>query len=146
MVLCFFFKQKTAYEIRISDWSSDVCSSDLGCAGNPDEEGDERLALRVGGLVIADHRPGQPARPRGKARAQSARQHSLRSFDNRHHGYAILASRANAACSLAMPGLTILWCHIRPAVRMRYHCYRSGPARFASDGPDKKMPPAGGNR
>src|SRR3546814_5396569 len=25
----FFFKQKTAYEIRISDWSSDVCSSDL---------------------------------------------------------------------------------------------------------------------
>src|SRR3546814_9027192 len=37
MVLCmfivffyfFFFKQKTAYEMRISDWSSDVCSSDL---------------------------------------------------------------------------------------------------------------------
>src|SRR3546814_3856472 len=29
MVLLFFFKQKTAYELRISDWSSDVCSSDL---------------------------------------------------------------------------------------------------------------------
>src|SRR3546814_9036704 len=33
MMLCvsvvFFFKQKTAYEMRISDWSSDVCSSDL---------------------------------------------------------------------------------------------------------------------
>src|SRR3546814_20058886 len=28
----FFFKQKTAYEMRISDWSSDVCSSDLGVA------------------------------------------------------------------------------------------------------------------
>src|SRR3546814_2362421 len=28
-LLCFFFKQKTAYEMRISDWSSDVCSSDL---------------------------------------------------------------------------------------------------------------------
>src|SRR3546814_6785968 len=28
-VMCFFFKQKTAYEMRISDWSSDVCSSDL---------------------------------------------------------------------------------------------------------------------
>src|SRR3546814_6369007 len=28
-VECFFFKQKTAYEMRISDWSSDVCSSDL---------------------------------------------------------------------------------------------------------------------
>src|SRR3546814_3719465 len=32
---CFFFKQKTAYEMRISDWSSDVCSSDLaGRRGN----------------------------------------------------------------------------------------------------------------
>src|SRR3546814_3840328 len=29
MMLFFFFKQKTAYEMRISDWSSDVCSSDL---------------------------------------------------------------------------------------------------------------------
>src|SRR3546814_2592892 len=29
----FFFKQKTAYEMRISDWSSDVCSSDLNDAG-----------------------------------------------------------------------------------------------------------------
>src|SRR3546814_1639606 len=29
----FFFKQKTAYEMRISDWSSDVCSSDLAEAG-----------------------------------------------------------------------------------------------------------------
>src|SRR3546814_10815083 len=29
----FFFKPKTAYERRISDWSSDVCSSDLGEAG-----------------------------------------------------------------------------------------------------------------
>src|SRR3546814_12323084 len=28
----FFFKQKTAYEMRISDWSSDVCSSDLDTA------------------------------------------------------------------------------------------------------------------
>src|SRR3546814_7067473 len=30
--MCFFFKQKTAYEMRISDWSSDVCSSDLTMA------------------------------------------------------------------------------------------------------------------
>src|SRR3546814_4051689 len=29
LLLCLFFKQKTAYEMRISDWSSDVCSSDL---------------------------------------------------------------------------------------------------------------------
>src|SRR3546814_6614663 len=30
-IVFFFFKQKTAYEMRISDWSSDVCSSDLLC-------------------------------------------------------------------------------------------------------------------
>src|SRR3546814_16958957 len=29
VIIFFFFKQKTAYEMRISDWSSDVCSSDL---------------------------------------------------------------------------------------------------------------------
>src|SRR3546814_9821129 len=36
-VLCFFFffKQKTAYEMRISDWSSDVCSSDLAAGRVP---------------------------------------------------------------------------------------------------------------
>src|SRR3546814_6390381 len=32
IILFFFFKQKTAYEMRISDWSSDVCSSDLYAA------------------------------------------------------------------------------------------------------------------
>src|SRR3546814_15427285 len=32
-VVVFFFKQKTAYEMRISDWSSDVCSSDLVSTG-----------------------------------------------------------------------------------------------------------------
>src|SRR3546814_6726247 len=42
LVLCccswlyvFFFKQKTAYELRISDWSSDVCSSDLHAGWRP---------------------------------------------------------------------------------------------------------------
>src|SRR3546814_5910963 len=43
----FFFKQKTAYEMRISDWSSDVCSSDLGLvqpqAGAVDRFEPERL-------------------------------------------------------------------------------------------------------
>src|SRR3546814_2386021 len=33
VLLFFFFKQKTAYEMRISDWSSDVCSSDLNSYG-----------------------------------------------------------------------------------------------------------------
>src|SRR3546814_10198712 len=39
MLCIFFFKQKTAYEMRISDWSSDVCSSDLvGSLCQADEE------------------------------------------------------------------------------------------------------------
>src|SRR3546814_4363816 len=61
----FFFKQKTAYEMRISDWSSDVCSSDLfrdrfilvrmqhaqALAGEPD-----RAAARCGDdAALADH-------------------------------------------------------------------------------------------
>src|SRR3546814_2782704 len=49
MFVVFFFKQKTAYEMRISDWSSDVCSSDLliadhGGAVPRDRESLERLA------------------------------------------------------------------------------------------------------
>src|SRR3546814_2631805 len=35
----FFFKQKTAYEMRISDWSSDVCSSDLAQKVEGQEDG-----------------------------------------------------------------------------------------------------------
>src|SRR3546814_8355567 len=72
-VFFFFFKQKTAYEMRISDWSSDVCSSDLrraaagkrrrpavqraGKAGA--EEGvDHQLALaRLGFLQRQDSSP-----------------------------------------------------------------------------------------
>src|SRR3546814_2082181 len=34
-IIFFFFKQKTAYEMRISDWSSDVCSSDLLTGEDP---------------------------------------------------------------------------------------------------------------
>src|SRR3546814_3114219 len=40
----FFFKQKTAYEMRISDWSSDVCSSDLVTALEPEGEAWKALA------------------------------------------------------------------------------------------------------
>src|SRR3546814_6472379 len=35
-IIFFFFKQKTAYEMRISDWSSDVCSSDLAEVVGPE--------------------------------------------------------------------------------------------------------------
>src|SRR3546814_3200037 len=43
MYFFFFFKQKTAYEMRISDWSSDVCSSDLQIADIGRDEHPARL-------------------------------------------------------------------------------------------------------
>src|SRR3546814_7137287 len=46
--LFFFFKQKTAYEMRISDWSSDVCSSDLCMQHVGTAVGPARLALEFG--------------------------------------------------------------------------------------------------
>src|SRR3546814_15206295 len=59
----FFFKQKTAYDMRISDWSSDVCSSDLvgPCAAAPvrvllqgaAEAADQHLAHHA--VVVAGH-------------------------------------------------------------------------------------------
>src|SRR3546814_8701574 len=68
----FFFKQKTAYELRISDWSSDVCSSDL-----------LRHVGDIDGLesgVRADHR-----HHRGKADdfGESVEELVLRSEDDR---------------------------------------------------------------
>src|SRR3546814_138545 len=42
----FFFKQKTAYEMRISDWSSDVCSSDLVEIADDDAERSQGLMYR----------------------------------------------------------------------------------------------------
>src|SRR3546814_1400203 len=43
-IVCFFFKQKTAYEMRISDWSSDVCSSDLADGAGVLQVGDNNNA------------------------------------------------------------------------------------------------------
>src|SRR3546814_5768357 len=54
MFLCFFFKQKTAYEMRISDWSSDVCSSDLGAGG---------IVGRFHGAVGHARKPSDAPRP-----------------------------------------------------------------------------------
>src|SRR3546814_20599369 len=56
-VYFFFFKQKTAYEMRISDWSSDVCSSDLRDVGSTRrrDDGEGKIEVPVGqvGLRIA---------------------------------------------------------------------------------------------
>src|SRR3546814_10631354 len=62
-VICcfFFFKQKTAYEMRISDWSSDVCSSDLAAGLLVAHERQDRSEdCRV--LMVRTHNTG-PATP-----------------------------------------------------------------------------------
>src|SRR3546814_9761211 len=56
--VCFFFKQKTAYEMRISDWSSDVCSSDLArCC---------RIATPAAGCCLHVGAGRRPARHSGR--------------------------------------------------------------------------------
>src|SRR3546814_10621473 len=49
----FFFKHKTAYEMRISDWSSDVCSSDLGWKIKLVEQGKSVGRIKTG-IIVAD--------------------------------------------------------------------------------------------
>src|SRR3546814_2388779 len=53
-VLFFFFKQKTAYEMRISDWSSDVCSSDLDAVDAVDfrDRADQQREIRDFAVAI----------------------------------------------------------------------------------------------
>src|SRR3546814_2764446 len=56
VIFFFFFKQKTAYEMRISDWSSDVCSSDLGVASRFDNQlkyVQEVIGLKPGAKTFA---------------------------------------------------------------------------------------------
>src|SRR3546814_21191376 len=62
----FFFKQKTAYEMRISDWSSDVCSSDLGV---PDRLGTARVHIRDCFGIVPDllHGLSEDRKPLGIA-------------------------------------------------------------------------------
>src|SRR3546814_9579287 len=89
----FFFKQKTAYEMRISDWSSDVCSSDLvhpafgrlheGRAGHERPAGGSAEHRRMGPPsqrepeFPADHRVPQPGvagvDPAGARRSEERR-------------------------------------------------------------------------
>src|SRR3546814_5506480 len=62
VLFVFFFKQKTAYEMRISDWSSDVCSSDLLGWISPQAKSasrDRLLAQRLECRVVLVHlQPG----------------------------------------------------------------------------------------
>src|SRR3546814_9803322 len=82
LFLFFYFKQKTAYEMRISDWSSDVCSSDLLGGQRPGEqtvptEQREQLARHRGGEA------GDP--PIGHRRPFAMRSRLRKQCVGRHH-------------------------------------------------------------
>src|SRR3546814_6019394 len=83
----FFFKQKTAYEMRISDWSSDVCSSDLFVYYPAAASTDCTRSIRA---VACSVRTGAPCRGRdadaeGISRVHRTRQ-CRRSGRRPHHG------------------------------------------------------------
>src|SRR3546814_9445762 len=61
----FFFKQKTAYDMRISDWSSDVCSSDLSGSREQGLEGTDR---EVGAVLVIDIPEGALGEDAGRIR------------------------------------------------------------------------------
>src|SRR3546814_12685280 len=63
----FFFKQKTAYEMRISDWSSDVCSSDLKRARLP------RPAVRHAQIALGRERTGLDLAEADRERSEERR-------------------------------------------------------------------------
>src|SRR3546814_2427940 len=64
----FVFKQKTAYEVRISDWSSDVCSSDLRLRGGPGRSLPPACASGGARRRRRDEIRGDLGRGRGKRR------------------------------------------------------------------------------
>src|SRR3546814_6307994 len=53
-IIVFFFKQKTAYDMRISDWSSDVCSSDLSAEKIFGWSRDEAIGRSLGDLILPE--------------------------------------------------------------------------------------------
>src|SRR3546814_16761637 len=89
----FFFKQKTAYEMRISDWSSDVCSSDLdddlvvmaseiGVLDIPPEKIVRQWRLQPGKMFLIDLEEGRIVDD-GEIKAQLATTHPYREWLNK---------------------------------------------------------------
>src|SRR3546814_17637706 len=68
----FFFKQKTAYEMRISDWSSDVCSSDLLCRHRRRRGADRARIDRARRILCSLHPAKRGLQMEASARAEIA--------------------------------------------------------------------------
>src|SRR3546814_20966054 len=102
---CFFFKQKTAYEMRISDWSSDACSSDL----SGPLVSRAKLAAALGSPI-----PTQQTRPLPSRRAAST---------------VIISSGVQEAVMLPPQLLVSRPAHLLPSIRASGPC-RGQPRRI----------------
>src|SRR3546814_4864099 len=84
----FVFKQKTAYEMRISDWSSDVCSSDLfdggdGCGDRLGQRGDLKNRIYVYQVWLAKLAHAEALRKDCLAAMHDRHRHAGRSEERR---------------------------------------------------------------
>src|SRR3546814_17926609 len=101
MCACFFFfKQKTAYEMRISDWSSDVCSSDLAANGTFG-----LLVDSVSDILSIPHRELQPV-PETDMAADYRFLRALVARDERMVSIIDLDRLVNADAATAMAAIT----------------------------------------
>src|SRR3546814_7404410 len=132
MFCFFFFKQKTAYEMRISDWSSDVCSSDLDLlrlfqvgkkSGFVAEERDVRTpvagtvaSIALDRLIVELHRHMTIA---------VATAEDLPFIDKEHHVQSVSRALANFNISAD-----------RSIRELKVHFVRTGQARRFRDGPE----------
>src|SRR3546814_17189163 len=76
-MLFFFFKQKTAYEMRISDWSSDVCSSDLNVPEDPHCGLADKAEIARGFTVLDMLDDAEPSTDTIKERARACEEAAL---------------------------------------------------------------------
>src|SRR3546814_964933 len=101
-IFFFFFKQKTAYEMRISDWSSDVCSSDLRAGG--------AIALK---LVVLDEIDTRIEQPRHLCGSRLGIEPDARLDDRADHRATVDARQRPRACDAELRALVAIEEHRR---------------------------------
>src|SRR3546814_18379285 len=98
MLLIFFFKQMTAYEMRISDWSSDVCSSDLDAVIVTANKRVENVREVAAALSVI-----------GEQQLENMGANSLTDYADLVPGLQVQDSGAQGMTSISIRGVSALW-------------------------------------